>query len=257
MPRNASAPSPAEQPISPKSEPSSRSTAKETNGVSKTATAATSSRALATKPAKKSSGPSRRGKTDPLEALRALFDDDDYDKVYAATEVILERKEGDGEKKYVKSWEDLAATTKQTAEEWMTFFEKIVLPQWQKDSPSKRKEIQKRVFEDGDQDEGDEQNGIEEQESEKAEPKGKEPAHPSTPPRNTAKTNGKMSKQRVHHSSLFEAYLQQFREERKGLEVQKAYVFWARDKDGARKMIKDDQGMYSIETLRPLPANNA
>ncbi|KAF2202826.1 hypothetical protein GQ43DRAFT_462091 [Delitschia confertaspora ATCC 74209] len=73
--------------------------------------------------------------------LQAIFDDSDYEEVYANVPGILDCTVG----KYLQGWEDWAKGTPQSAELWKQYYEKIVLPNWRRDPQGKRDKIKRKV----------------------------------------------------------------------------------------------------------------
>jgi hypothetical protein len=68
-----------------------------------------------------------------------LFDQDDWEELYANVEEI---NDCDPEK-VTEAWESWAEGGTKTAEQWKQYFEKVILPQWERDPVSKREKVRK------------------------------------------------------------------------------------------------------------------
>ncbi|KAF2745292.1 hypothetical protein M011DRAFT_488218 [Sporormia fimetaria CBS 119925] len=81
------------------------------------------------------------GHSSPAPATK--FTKEDWEELYAIAEDIRNCPPSE-----VRStWEDFAAMTEHSADEWIDFFENDVYPQWEKDSHAKREAINQKVEE--------------------------------------------------------------------------------------------------------------
>lgn len=97
-----------------------------------------------------------------------LFDDAEWEKLYANAETI----NGCSAAEYRAGWEGISKGTNRSAEQWRQYFEKVVLPQWERDSAAKRKIVkesyEKRLAEGDLPGEGEAEEEEEPQESQKS-----------------------------------------------------------------------------------------
>jgi hypothetical protein len=85
-------------------------------------------------------GPGRDwGKIYTVDDFDALFDTDDWEQLYANVNEI----KGCPDDRYTAAWKSWAEGRLQTAEQWRQYFEKVVLPQWERDPVQKREKIRK------------------------------------------------------------------------------------------------------------------
>ncbi|KAF2848672.1 hypothetical protein T440DRAFT_454042 [Plenodomus tracheiphilus IPT5] len=97
-------------------------------------------------PKRKISGTGKaRAKEDhSLEELAGMFDANDWEELYAFVDVISTA----ASEKRSEAWREWAAfQDKQTAEQWQQYYEKVVLPQWERDPEWKRQQIKKKIEE--------------------------------------------------------------------------------------------------------------
>lgn len=83
-------------------------------------------------------GDAKKEENYSVDALHDIFDRDKWEKLYAIVPRIVESDN------YDSAWADMAEDTTQTAEQWKQYFEKVVRPQWEQDSPSKKAEAKNR-----------------------------------------------------------------------------------------------------------------
>jgi hypothetical protein len=164
-----------------------------------------------------SSGP-RTSERSTEDELRELFDEEEYEELYANVETIR----ATGVKDYRRAWEEYAEGNPYTAEQWRLFFEKVVQPDWQKDPTSKKEAIKEKVYQ------------RHEQKTEETSTENIETAEPSTPKRTSGKPKSVPSGTTVPGHNLFDTYVETFLRERPGSRAQEAYIFWAREKDGQK-----------------------
>jgi len=89
-------------------------------------------------PSTKSSNPSENYTVDDFDRM---FDKEDWEELYANADLIKEASVGT----YLSSWERWAAGTPQTGDQWRQYFEKVVLPQWERDGQFKKDRVKARV----------------------------------------------------------------------------------------------------------------
>lgn len=174
-----------------------------------------------------------------------MFDEEDYEELYANVETILECNV----KTYRSAWEAYAEGNPYTAEQWRLFFEKAVLPDWEKDPESKKEAIKRRVHQRHDE------------EKQESEVEDLERPEPSTPKRESGKQKPVPAGSTTSDDDLFDSYVEKFLRERHGNRAQEAYIFWARTKDDEKKTSLWNQyshlntGMLVIVSL-VLPRSN-
>ncbi|KAF2680888.1 hypothetical protein K458DRAFT_344746 [Lentithecium fluviatile CBS 122367] len=153
-----------------------------------------------------------------VEELNTLFNKEDWEELYA---FVREIKSATGQK-YLDAWKAWAEDQEtRTADEWRQYFEKVVLPQWERDPVWKRENVRKEV-----------EKKREETASQKASQRSPSPADaeatktvepeagPSTP----------KGKRKLKRTESEDARFDQYLEERHKSKYSSAYVYFARDK---------------------------
>ncbi|USP79554.1 E3 SUMO-protein ligase nse2 [Curvularia clavata] len=74
--------------------------------------------------------------------LEITFDEEDWQELYAFADLIDSHR---GTERYDSAWEEWAKSQGKTAEQWRQYFEKVVHPQWLRDTEYKRERIKRRV----------------------------------------------------------------------------------------------------------------
>jgi hypothetical protein len=79
-----------------------------------------------------------------VNELEAMFSADNWLELYANVDIIDQNLSD--QELYIEKWSNWAEFQgNQTAEQWRQYYEKIVRPTWQTDSPGKRAEIKRKV----------------------------------------------------------------------------------------------------------------
>ncbi|KAF2279745.1 uncharacterized protein EI97DRAFT_430763 [Westerdykella ornata] len=181
----------------------------------------------------------KQKKSHTVEELRGMFDEEDWEELYANVDTILQASV----EIYLEGWVTWAKGTTQTAEQWQQFFEKVVVPEWKKDATPKKQAIQARVSQrhaNARKDHGDEPIV--------------EPSDSTPTPSRKRKTPELELRSASPDAELFDSFVERFLEERQGRRAQSAYMFWAREKGGHRKIAiwEEAPGLTSAELHKRL-----
>ncbi|ORY02686.1 hypothetical protein BCR34DRAFT_635959 [Clohesyomyces aquaticus] len=151
----------------------------------------------------------RRSGDYTIGQLERLFSKEDWEELYANVERISSVTVGE----YLPAWGNWAGGTSQTAEQWKQYFEKVVLPQWQKDPQGKKDQVTQRWTERKAREKEDED--VPETAS----------AGPSTPKANHPQMDGVEDE-----ASPDEELVNKFLRTRKGKDASIAYAFFSRER---------------------------
>ena len=148
-----------------------------------------------------------------MQDFDKLFTKEDWEELYGNVQTILATStEG-----YIEGWENWAEGTSQTAEQWRQYFEKVVRPQWHKDTPRKQEAIKDKVWQ-------KHENGQEAEDGGEDNVEGIS-AGPSTP---TKHSTPSVVIARDDMDAFNELY-SEMQMKRKGKDASEAYMFWARE----------------------------